>query len=141
MARYDALKLENQLCFSLYAASKEVVRRCKPFLDELNLTYTQYLCMVVLWERRSVNVRDLGRALYLDSGIHALLHKLESKGYVMRSWTARDGRELVATPTIEVLMLRDRALSVPGVMAACIPLSSADVGEFSCMLDEIFVQL
>ena len=66
--KYDCLKLENQLCFPLYACAKEVVRHYKPFLDKLDLTYTQYIVMMVLWEKKSVNVKTLGENLYLDSG-------------------------------------------------------------------------
>ena len=64
---YDALKLENQLCFPLYACSKEIIRQYKPFLDKLDLTYTQYIVMLVLWEEKSVNLKELGSRLYLDS--------------------------------------------------------------------------
>ena len=77
-SKYDTLKLENQLCFPLYACSREIVKRYKPFLDEIDLTYTQYVAMMVLWERQSVNVKELGECLYLDSGtLTPLLKKLE----------------------------------------------------------------
>lgn len=66
--KYDAIKLENQICFPLYACAKEIVRRYKPFLDELDLTYTQYITMMVLWEEKEMNVKELGKRLYLDSG-------------------------------------------------------------------------
>ena len=84
-SKYDCLKLENQLCFPLYACAKEVVRCYKPLLDELDLTYTQYIAMMVLWERRELSVKELGEKLYLDSGtLTPLLKKLESKGYITR---------------------------------------------------------
>ena len=66
--RYDALKIENQLCFPLYACSREIVKRYKPFLDKIDLTYTQYIAMMVMWEKKCVNVKELGECLYLDSG-------------------------------------------------------------------------
>ena len=89
--KYDALKLENQLCFPLYACSKEIVRKYKPFLDELDLTYTQYIAMMVLWEHRQISVKDMGALLYLDSGtLTPVLKKLEQKGYLVR---ARDSEE------------------------------------------------
>ena len=90
--KYDSLKLSNQLCFPLYAASKEIVRRYKPFLDELNLTYTQYIAMLVLWEHESLNVKQLGEYLFLDSGtLTPLLKKLADKGYIKRTRdTCRD---------------------------------------------------
>ena len=67
MDKYDCLKLENQLCFPLYACSKEIVRKYKPFLDELDLTYTQYITMMVLWDKKQTNVKELGKYLFLDS--------------------------------------------------------------------------
>ena len=83
--KYDALKLENQLCFPLYACSKEIVRRYKPYLDEIDLTYTQYIAMMVLWEHGRINVKDMGALLYLDSGtLTPVLKKLEQKGYLTR---------------------------------------------------------
>ena len=77
--QYSALLLQNQLCFPLYAVSKEVVRLYKPFLDEIGLTYTQYIAMMVLWEKRSLTVKELGEYLYLDSGtLTPLLKKMTS---------------------------------------------------------------
>ena len=85
------LKLENQLCFPLYACSKEIVRRYKPFLDPLDLTYTQYITMMVLWEKKAVTVKELGEKLYLDSGtLTPVLKKLESKGYLTRERSGKD---------------------------------------------------
>ena len=81
---FDCLKLENQLCFPLYVCSKEIIKRYKPFLDKLDLTYTQYITMMVLWEKKEMNVSELGQCLYLDSGtLTPLLKKLESKGYII----------------------------------------------------------
>ena len=83
--KYDAIKLENQICFPLYACAKEIVRRYKPFLDELDLTYTQYITMMVLWEEKEMNVKELGKRLYLDSGtLTPVLKRLEQKGLVIR---------------------------------------------------------
>ena len=67
--KYETLKLGNQLCFPLYACSKEIIRRYKPYLDQIDLTYTQYITMMVMWEMKSVNVKTLGENLYLDSGV------------------------------------------------------------------------
>ena len=68
MENFDPLKLENQLCFPLYACAKEVVRKYKPFLDELDLTYTQYITMMVLWDIKAINVKELGAKLYHSLG-------------------------------------------------------------------------
>ncbi len=127
MANYDALKLENQLCFPLYACAKEIVRRYKPFLDELDLTYTQYIAMMVLWEHRSVNVKELGSLLFLDSGtLTPLLKKLESKGYVTRERSEADERVLNVTVTEKGMALRERAVEIPAKVAGCVSLSRED---------------
>ncbi len=94
--KYDCLKLENQLCFPLYACSKEVIRRYKPYLDKLDLTYTQYIAMMVMWEKKEVTVKELGKCLYLDSGtLTPVLKKLEEKNYVVRNRSQVDERNLI----------------------------------------------
>ena len=98
--KYDRLKLANQLCFPLYAASKEIVRHYKPFLDELDMTYTQYIAMMVLWEHKEVTVKELGQYLYLDSGtLTPLLKTMEKKGWVERNRSKEDERVLNVTIT------------------------------------------
>lgn len=124
---YEGLKLENQLCFPLYACAKEVVRRYKPFLDELDLTYTQYITMMVLWEKQKVNVKELGEALYLDSGtLTPLLKKLEAKGYIKRSRMKEDERNLLIQITKQGDALKDQAVQVPMQVGQCIQLSPED---------------
>ncbi len=124
---YDALKLENQLCFPLYACSKEVVRRYKPFLDEIGLTYTQYITMMVMWEHKSINVKDLGKSLYLDSGtLTPVLKKLEAKGYVTRSRDGEDERFLNISITPEGEELKKAASRVPVQMGQCIGITSRE---------------
>ncbi|MBE6770760.1 MAG: MarR family transcriptional regulator [Ruminococcaceae bacterium] len=119
-SKYDALKLENQLCFPLYACSREIVKRYKPFLDEIGLTYTQYIAMMVLWERKRVNVKELGECLYLDSGtLTPLLKKLESKGFVTRMRSDKDERNLVVAITEEGEKLKDKAVEIPFQIAGC----------------------
>ena len=98
---YDGLRLENQLCFPLYACAKEVVHAYKPYLDKLDLTYTQYIAMMVLWEKKSCNVKELGEMLYLNSGtLTPLLKKLESKGYIERKRSFNDERILNISLTV-----------------------------------------
>ena len=124
MDKYDSLKLGNQLCFPLYAAAKEITRKYKPFLDELDLTYTQYICMMVMWEHKSLNVKKLGEYIYLDSGtLTPLLKKLEEKGYIERNKNLKDERNLTISITDKGLKLRDKALSVPQSIGSCIQLS------------------
>ena len=124
---YDALKLENQLCFPLYACSREVIKRYTPCLRELELTYTQYVTMLVLWEVGSLTVKELGRRLYLDSGtLTPLLKKLEGKGLVTRARSNRDERNLIVSVTEEGMALRDRALVVHDHMAAQVDLTGEE---------------
>ncbi len=126
-SKYDALKLENQLCFHLYACSREIVKRYKPFLDEIGLTYTQYIAMMVMWERKSVNVKELGKCLYLDSGtLTPLLKKLESKGFVTRMRSDKDERNLVVAITEEGEKLKEKAVEIPFQIAGCTNLTSEE---------------
>ena len=123
MDKYDALKLENQLCFPLYAASREVIKQYRPFLDALDLTYTQYITMMVLWENRQISVKELGQKLFLDSGtLTPVLKSLEAKGLVNRYRSVRDERVLIVEYTAEGLALRDKAADIPERIAQCINL-------------------
>ena len=125
---YEALRLENQLCFPLYACAKEVTRRYKPFLDPLDLTYTQYITMMVLWDKKEVRVKDLGEVLYLDSGtLTPLLKRLEQKRLISRSRYQDDERALCVRITEEGEKLQHRAISVPKEMRACIPLNEEEM--------------
>ena len=109
--KYDALKLSNQLCFPLYACARETIKRYKPYLDELDLTYTQYITMMVLWERKSVTVKELGTALYLDSGtLTPLLKKMEVKGLLSRRRSSDDERNLIVSLTEKGEQLREQAV-------------------------------
>ena len=121
--KYDVLKLENQLCFPLYACSKEIVKRYKPYLDKLGLTYTQYITMMVLWEHDRMNVKELGRYLYLDSGtLTPVLKTLEQKGFVSRHRDEQDERVLEVTLTPEGNAMRDKAVDIPKQMGKCVNL-------------------
>lgn len=120
-SKYDVLRLESQLCFPLYACSKEIVRRYKPFLDEIDLTYTQYITMMVLWFKKKVNVKELGEELMLDSGtLTPVLKKLEGKGYITRERSKEDERTLIVSITKEGEDLKDKALSIPKKMSICL---------------------
>lgn len=122
--KYDVLKLENQLCFPLYAAAKETVKLYRPLLEKLNLTYTQYIAMLVFWEHKKMNVKELGKKLYLDSGtLTPVLKSLEAKGYVRRYRSTEDERVLLVEVTEAGKALRDEALSVPTEMACHVALS------------------
>ncbi|MCD8131469.1 MAG: MarR family transcriptional regulator [Lachnospiraceae bacterium] len=126
--KYDMLKIENQLCFPLYACAKEIVKKYRPFLDEIDLTYTQYITMMVLWEHRKMNVKELGERLYLDSGtLTPLLKKLESKGLVSRKRSEEDERNLIVTITEQGMQLREKAFKIPEAMGGCIHLEQEEV--------------
>lgn len=121
---YDALLLENQLCFPLYACSREIIKRYRPYLDKLGLTYTQYVVLMVIWAEGTVSVRDLGKRLYLDSGtLTPVLKTLEKAKLITRRRSQEDERVLMVTITEEGLALREQALSIPGAMASCVNLS------------------
>ncbi len=122
---YDALKLKNQLCFPLYAASREVIKKYRPCLDELGLTYTQYIAMMVFWEEKKISVKELGKKLYLDSGtLTPLLKVLETKGFVKRYRSTDDERVLIVEITDLGEKLKEKAVVVPQKIAQCISLES-----------------
>ena len=140
--RYDCLLLERQLCFPLYACSKEIIRRYKPMLDELDLTYTQYITMMAMWEHSEMNVKELGKCLFLDSGtLTPVLKKLEGKGYIHRGRSRADERNLSVTITEEGMKLRDRALAVPTQMACCVDLSPEEGMMMHSLLHKILNNL
>ena len=135
---YNSLKLENQLCFPLYVCSKEIIRRYTPFLEPLGLTYTQYIAMIVLWEEGEINVKEMGRKLFLDSGtLTPLLKKLETKGYIKREPSKNDGRSLIISITDEGEALKERAVNIPEMVCGCINLPP----EKSAALNEILNEL
>ena len=136
--KYEALKLSKQLCFPLYACSREMIKLYKPFLDELGLTYTQYITMMVLWEHKALTVKALGQELFLDSGtLTPLLKKLEEKGLVTRRRSELDERNLIVTITEEGEAMKDRALHIPAEMTKCILLPKEDIRELYRMLHQL----
>ena len=142
MDEYNPLKLENQICFPLYACSKEIIKLYKPFLDNLDLTYTQYITMMVLWEYKKITAHELGEKLYLDSGtLTPMLKKLEAKGYIVRARSKKDERNLDITITDEGMKLRDAALSVPGSLSKCIPLDADKALDLYKTLNELLTLL
>lgn len=142
METYDTLKLESQLCFPLYACAKEVIRKYKPFLDEIGLTYTQYIAMMVLWEDASLTVKSLGERLFLDSGtLTPLLKKMEGAGWIERKRDVNDERSVIVTVTEEGMRLREAARHIPERMGACIGLSPAEAGTLYTLLYKLLGQL
>lgn len=135
---YDTLKLCNQLCFPLYACAKEIVRRYKPYLDEIDLTYTQYIAMMVLWEHKQINVKDMGAFLYLDSGtLTPVLKKLEQKGYLTRERDKEDERVLNVTITEQGEALKEQAVQIPRKMQGCVSLDKEEAQTLYRILNKI----
>ncbi len=125
--KYDALKIENQLCFPLYACAKEVVRQYNPFLEMIDLTYTQYITMMVMWEKKELNVKELGQILYLDSGtLTPVLKKLEAKGYVIRARSKVDERNLEVRLTEAGEKLKEEAVHIPSEIGKCVNLEAEE---------------
>jgi len=136
--KYDALKLKNQICFPLYACSKEVVRRYKPFLDQVGLTYTQYIAMMVMWEHRQVSVKEIGEYLYLDSGtLTPVLKTLEKKGLIERHRSSEDERVMVVTVTDQGMELREQAVQIPALMGSCMSLTMEEAQQLYTLLYKV----
>ena len=125
--KYESIKLKNQICFPLYAASREILRRYTPFLKELDLTYTQYIAMMVLWEDKELTVGDLGKKLFLDTGtLSPLLKSMEKKGYLTRKRSAEDERIVTISITPEGEELKDKAIGIPQKIGCTFKLSPED---------------
>ncbi len=136
-SKYDMLKLENQLCFPLYVCSKETIRLYKRFLDPLDLTYTQYIAMMVMWEHKSLTVKEMGKILLLDSGtLTPVLKKLESKGYLSRKRSKDDERTVMISITERGGKLKAEAAMIPKRMGDCIKLSQEEASKLKKILDK-----
>ncbi len=125
--KYETLRLENQLCFSLYVCSKEIIRKYKPLLDPYGLTYTGYIIMMALWEEDEITIKNLGQKLFLDSGtLTPLLKKLEVKGYVTRNRSEKDERNVYISLTKKGKDLQDDALRIPEELVCSLGLDMKD---------------
>lgn len=142
MDKNDALKLENQLCFPLYAAGKEIVKKYVPLLESLNLTYTQYIVMMVLWDGDGISVKELGGRLFLDSGtLTPLLKSMEKKGFITRKRSGSDERIVQIYLTEEGRELREKALLVPGSVRQCVNLTDEEAGQLHGLLYKLLGNL
>lgn len=138
MDKYDSLKLENQICFPLYALSREIIKLYKPYLDKLNLTYTQYITMMVIWEYEKITFKELGQKLHLDSGtITPVLKKLESMELVNKYRTEEDDRVVVVEITDKGRAMKDDALEVPKQMFCSAGMTVEEATEFKGFLDKM----
>ncbi|MFE9421328.1 MarR family winged helix-turn-helix transcriptional regulator [Kitasatospora sp. NPDC006697] len=126
----DWLRLDNQICFALHAASRAFTALYRDTLDELGLTYSQYLVMLVLWERGPLPVKQIGEHLRLDSGtLSPLLKRLEANGLVVRERSAADERSVTVRPTEAGAALRERAVELPRRAAEATGLDLFEVTE------------
>ncbi|MBR1599506.1 MAG: MarR family transcriptional regulator [Lachnospiraceae bacterium] len=126
--KYESIRLGNQLCFPLYACSKEVIRQYRKPLEEFDLTYTQYLVMMVLWEFGGMTEGELGKRIYLDSGTLApLLKRLEKQGYINRERPDNNERKLYISLTETGKSLEEVALKIPQAMDGCIKLDDDEL--------------
>lgn len=142
MNQYDDIRLDNQICFPLYACAKEVVRQYRKPLESLNLTYTQYLVMMVLWEFGGMTEGELGKKVRLDSGTLApLLKRLEKLGYIRRIRPESNERKLFLSLTEQGEALKSRAVEIPKSMDGCIPLSDEELAILKKLLDKALVNM
>lgn len=134
----ESLKLENQLCFPLYACAKEIVRRYTPLFEPLGLTYTQYIAMMVMWKHKSISVRDMGKLLFLDSGtLTPMLKKMEKAGWIQRKRSERDERMVILTITARGEELHDKAAEIPSKMARCVTLENDEALQLYSLLNKM----
>ena len=139
---YGCLRLENQLCFPLYVCSKEIVRRYRPYLDPLDITYTQYITMMALWEEDGLSVKDLGRRIRLDSGtLTPLLRKLEEKSFIKRDRSSDDERSVTVTVTKTGYELREKAKDIPASVGSCLNISEKDATALYSILNRLMESL
>lgn len=132
------LKLENQLCFPLYACAKEIVRRYTPLLEPLGLTYTQYIAMMVMWEHKSISVKDMGKLLLLDSGtLTPMLKKMEKAGWIQRKRSEIDERMVIITITAKGEELHDKAAEIPAQMSRCVALENEEALQLYHLLNKM----
>lgn len=142
MEKYDKIKLENQLCFSLYALSREVIKRYKPLLDKHNLTYTQYIAMLVMWEEEKIIFKDLGKRLHLDSGtLTPVVKKLESMELVTKYRNKEDDRIVTVELTDKGRLLKDDIIEIPESIDTMCKGDKIDIISLKMKLDNLLNML
>jgi MarR family transcriptional regulator, organic hydroperoxide resistance regulator len=138
----EMLKLDNQLCFALYACSKEITRLYKPLLEDLDITYTQYITLLVLWEKDNITVKELGERLYLDSGtLTPLLKKLESTGHITRNRDLKDERNVYIKLTEKGRSLKLNALELPPKILCSTKLSIEEANTLRETLRSLLIKI
>lgn len=140
--KYDCVRLENQICFPLYACAKEVVRQYRKPLEKLGLTYTQYVVMMVLWEFGGMTEGELGKKVYLDSGtLTPLLKRMEKQGYITRVRPETNERKLFIELTAAGSALKDLATEVPCEIEGCLKLDAEELAQLKKLLDKAIIKM
>ena len=138
----DSLQLKNQLCFPIYLCSKEIIRKYTPWLEEIDLTYTQYIVMMYFWEKEKSNVKEIGKTLLLDSStLTPLLKKLENKGFITRIRSTIDERNLDVEITEKGRNLKNKAISIPNKMGKCINLSEVEAKTLYSLIYKVLMNV
>ena len=138
----DSLKLKNQLCFPIYLCSKEIIRKYTPWLEEIDLTYTQYIVMMYFWEKEKSNVKEIGKTLLLDSStLTPLLKKLENKGFITRVRSTIDERNLEIQITKKGRELKDKAKLIPEKIGKCIALSEEEATTLYSLMYKVLMNV
>ena len=142
MCKYDKIKLDNQLCFSLYAVSREIIKLYKPLIDKHNLTYTQYIAMLVMWEEEKILFKELGKKLHLDSGtLTPVVKKLESMDLVTKYRNKEDDRLVTVELTEKGRLLKEDILDVPEKMYNMFNRDNLDLISLKIQLDNLLKML
>jgi len=140
--KYECLRLKNQLCFPIYLCSKEIIRRYTPYLNRVDLTYTQYIVMMYFWEKKSSNVKELGDTLLLDSStLTPLLKKLEEKKYIKRDRSLADERNLIITITEKGESIKDLVLDIPAKVGSCLNITEEEVKLLYGLMNKILINI
>lgn len=140
--KYECIKLENQLCFSLYALSREIIRLYKPFLDKYNLTYTQYLTMIVIWENNGINIKEIGNRLHLDSGtLTPVIKKLEAMSLITKHRDSNDDRVVIVELTENGKSLREEVLNVPELVSCKLGLTQEEFDSLKFPIEKLLNRL
>ncbi|GAA0103888.1 organic hydroperoxide resistance transcriptional regulator OhrR [Paraclostridium sordellii] len=138
MDKYEKIKLDNQLCFSLYAASREVIKTYKPYLDKYGLTYTQYIAMLVVWEHEKITVKEMGQKLHLDSGtLTPVLKKLHSMELIDKYRDKNDDRVVIVEVSEKGKKMKDEIIEVPEKMYCKFGKNIEDAIELKRLLDNL----
>ena len=140
--QFDVLKLENQICFPIYACSKEIIKKYRPLLRELDLTYTQYLVMLTMWEYKSMKIKELGEKLLLDSGtITPVVKSLEKKDFLEKRRSDEDERIVEVSVTELGWITREKAVEIPSKLIECIGLDEKEGIQLYSLIRTLLLKL